>query len=390
MDVYIISQEINKTDEMVIRRFGVHALWIGSTILLINAYIMFKLLLVSLKDTGPVVFTEDSEEQELDRNNFANRTKKTLQMVEVQRFWKWNFRDRLVPHDLTDCRDLIEGEKSVATTAKSYTKSHPRKTIRDQTYIELTRNCTAFKNQRGYLTEPLSREEAYFPIAYSILFYKELQQLERLLRVIYQPQNIYCLHLDGYSSDILYIAARSLVRCFDNVFLASKREKVIYASFSRLKADINCMEAMLDKNRRWKYYINLASQDFPLKTNLEIVKILKVYNGSNDIEGITGSRVLRGRFKPSWGPVTRKPRSRPYLNKTGELKQAAPHNLSVVRGSAYGAFSRKFVDFVVHNQTAKDFLEWSRDTYSPDEHYWATLNHMMENPQLHTPGRVFF
>ena len=383
MDLYTTSEELNET---IMRRLGVYTLWVGSTLLLINAYIMFKLLLVSLKDTGPITFTEDTEGQEQEENHVLNAEKQTLQMLEVARYWKWNFKDRKVPEELTDCRDLIEGKKSVATAAKSYTKSHPRKTIRDRTYIELTKNCTAFKHQRGYLSEPLSKEETYFPIAYSVLFYKELQQLERLLRVIYQPQNIYCLHLDAYSSDVLFIAAQSLVRCFDNVFLASKREKVIYASFSRLKADINCMEEMLRKNRRWKYYVNLASQDFPLKTNLEIVKILKVYNGSNDIEGITGSRVLKGRFKPSWAPVTRKPRSRPFLNKTGEMKQAPPHNLSVVRGSAYGAFSRKFVEFVVHNQTAKDFLEWSRDTYSPDEHYWATLNHMMENPQLETPG----
>lgn len=32
---------------------------------------------------------------------------------------------------------------------------------------------------------------------------------------------------------------------------------------------------------------------------------------------------------------------------------------------------------------AKELLDWSRDTYSPDEHYWATLNY---NTHLHSPG----
>ena len=41
---------------------------------------------------------------------------------------------------------------------------------------------------------------------------------------------------------------------------------------------------MLDINPNWKYYLNLASQAFPLKTNAELVTILKTYNGSNDIE----------------------------------------------------------------------------------------------------------
>ena len=44
------------------------------------------------------------------------------------------------------------------------------------------------------------------------------------------------------------------------------------------------MTDMLKLNRNWKYYLNIASQAFPLKTNAELVKILKAYNGSNDIE----------------------------------------------------------------------------------------------------------
>ena len=44
------------------------------------------------------------------------------------------------------------------------------------------------------------------------------------------------------------------------------------------------MSDMLNTNSNWKYYLNLASQAFPLKTNAELVKILKTYNGSNDIE----------------------------------------------------------------------------------------------------------
>ena len=63
-----------------------------------------------------------------------------------------------------------------------------------------------------------------------------------------------------------------------------------------------------------------------------------------------------------------------------------PHDIDIVRGSAYGIFSRKFVEFILNDDRAKDLLEWSRDTYSPDEHYWATLHHTYSNPHLHTPG----
>ena len=117
---------------------------------------------------------------------------------------------------------------------------------------------------------------------------------------------------------------------------------------------------------------HLASQDFPIKTNQEIVKILKLYNGSNDIEGMSGKRVqaVRGRFSRRWDEVTLrdKPFQRAKLNKTTIVKEPPPHNLNIVRGSAYGIFSRKFVDFIVNKQISRDLLTWSRDTYSPDEH----------------------
>ena len=43
----------------------------------------------------------------------------------------------------------------------------------------------------------------------------------------------------------------------------------------------------MEKQRRkkWKYFINLTGQEFPLKTNYEIVQILKAYKGANNVEG---------------------------------------------------------------------------------------------------------
>ncbi|CAF5174733.1 unnamed protein product, partial [Rotaria sp. Silwood1] len=73
----------------------------------------------------------------------------------------------------------------------------------------------------------------------------------------------------------------------------------------------------------------------------------------------------------------------PQLKRTNEKKTSPPGNVEIVKGSAYGAFSRAFIEFVLTSPIAKELLDWSRDTYSPDEHYWATLNY---NTHLHSPG----
>ena len=48
-------------------------------------------------------------------------------------------------------------------------------------------------------------------------------------------------------------------------------------------AEMSCIRDLLEYN--WKYFINLSGQMFPLHSNAEVVKIFKVYNGANDVEG---------------------------------------------------------------------------------------------------------
>jgi hypothetical protein len=134
------------------------------------------------------------------------------------------------------------------------------------------------------VTSPLDPEEASFPLAYSILIFKDVEQFERLLRAIYRPQNYYCIHVDTKSEASFKLAVAGIAACFKNVFLSSASVDVKWGEWSVLEADLNCMRDLL-QFKKWKYFINLTGQEFPLKTNLDIVRILKIYNGANNIEG---------------------------------------------------------------------------------------------------------
>ncbi len=52
-----------------------------------------------------------------------------------------------------------------------------------------------------------------------------------------------------------------------------------------LLSPTECMHDLWRRSVRWRYFINLTGREFPLKTNLELVRILTTYNGSNDIDG---------------------------------------------------------------------------------------------------------
>jgi hypothetical protein len=117
---------------------------------------------------------------------------------------------------------------------------------------------------------------------------------------------------------------------------------------------------------KWKYLMNLASTEFPLRSNYELTKIMKLYNGANDIRS-NYSKVVRSRFQ--WTFVLSDESGKKFIKKTNNSKQLPPHNLTVSKGCTYVLFSRSFIEFVLNDKYAQDFIEWSKDTYSPDEMY---------------------
>ncbi|XP_069586771.1 N-acetyllactosaminide beta-1,6-N-acetylglucosaminyl-transferase-like [Ranitomeya imitator] len=227
-----------------------------------------------------------------------------------------------------------------------------------------------------YITAPLSDEEAGFPLAYIIVLHKEFDTFERLFRAIYMPQNIYCIHVDEKSSADYLQAVDNFINCFPNAFLASKMEPVVYAGISRLQADLNCMKDLLKSEVQWKYVINTCGQDFPLKTNKEIVRHLKKCNGKNITPGVLPPDHAVPRTKY----VHREDIVHSHVLRTNIVKPPPPHNITIYFGSAYVALTREFTKFILEDQRALDLLKWSKDTYSPDEHYWVTLNRIPDFP----------
>lgn len=236
----------------------------------------------------------------------------------------------------------------------------------------LAASCQDYRARGHYVSAPLSREEAAFPLAYVMAVHKDFGTFERLFRAVYMPQNVYCVHVDRKAAAAFQRAVERLLACFPNAFAASRAEPVVYGGASRLQADLHCLADLARSPVRWRYALNTCGQDFPLRTNLELVRYLRALRGRNVTPGVLPPAhaaprtrfVHRERLGAGGSAVVR----------TAARKAPAPHNLTVYFGSAYVALSRPFVDFVLRDRRARDLLRWSRDTYSPDEHFWVTLN----------------
>ena len=197
-------------------------------------------------------------------------------------------------------------------------------------------------------------------LAYGIMVYNHVCQFERLLKAIWRPSHIYCIHIDSDASPIVLHNYQELLKCFPNMFLSSRRVDVRWGEFSVLEADLICMKDLLTvKSPNWSYYLNLNSHEYPLKTNLELLKILKILNGANSIHK---TMPLRWRFNNRLPPI----------------------NVTLWKGEFHIIACRGFVDYVINNQIAQQLINWSSNTAIPDE----TVNHQTinHNPQLGAPG----
>ncbi|XP_063114439.1 beta-1,3-galactosyl-O-glycosyl-glycoprotein beta-1,6-N-acetylglucosaminyltransferase 4 isoform X2 [Cavia porcellus] len=245
--------------------------------------------------------------------------------------------------------------------------------LEDDDVVAMTSDCDIYQSLRRYHHKLISREEKSFPIAYSLVVHKDAIMVERLIRAIYNQHNIYCIHYDLKSPEPFKVAMNNLANCFPNIFIASKLEAVEYAHISRLQADLNCLSDLLRSSVPWKYVINLCGQDFPLKSNFELVSELKKLNGANMLESVKPPNGKMERFTYHH-ELRRVPYEYMKLPiRTNIFKDAPPHNIEIFVGSAYFVLSRTFIKYIFNNSLIEDFLAWSKDTYSPDEHFWATL-----------------
>ncbi|XP_071105509.1 beta-1,3-galactosyl-O-glycosyl-glycoprotein beta-1,6-N-acetylglucosaminyltransferase-like isoform X2 [Haliotis cracherodii] len=259
------------------------------------------------------------------------------------------------------CKKIVAGDAKEIKKANGIMTKEFRSSFLPEIYPSLTHDCQRYIRTRGFINSTMTPGERLFPIAFSILVYKHAEQVERLLRAVWRPHNVYCIHVDSKSSSIFKGAIQSISKCFDNIFLLPKPVSVRWGTYTVLEPELLCMEALWKHKTLWKYFINLTGQEFPLKTNYELYRTLDAFNGTNDIGGgYKGANFNRwqGRGDP-------------------------PHNIKPRKGSVHIAASRGYVDYLLHNNVSRDLLTWVKKTGVPDETYFATLNY---NPHLKVPG----
>ena len=271
------------------------------------------------------------------------------------------------------CTRRIEEEISVRRSDRSPNKLH----LTDYHVYKAFSQLSCRQISALFLHSQPTKAEVNFPLAFVLQLYKGAGLFVKQLQFIYMPQNVYCIHIDASSSLEFVNAVEQVVRCLPNVFVTKKRIKVIYLHVSTVQAQLNCVEELLESAVPWRYLLNLCGQDFPLYVNQGIVQALQALSGRTNAESCELTNSTRGRTSSHYEVKERATdhniHERYQWFMTGKKKTPPPYGIKIYKGSSYIAGTRKFCEYAVHEEKAKELLKWLNDTVCVDESFFPSL-----------------
>ena len=215
----------------------------------------------------------------------------------------------------------------------------------------------------------VSQVEKDFPIAYIFVVYTNAGQVLRLLKSIYRPQNLYCIHPDARQGKRFKEFFTTVAKCLDNVFVVSKPVKVYYGHISITNAQLQCMQD-LEKypQSRWRYVINLCGREVPVKTNREIVESLMKLRGYSALHEYPLPKTYwEKRFLYKF-------RLNDSRMEPTKVKQAKPpKGIELYKSMNFIAASRAFVHFLLYDPLSQKLHSYLSTVYDPEEHFYSSL-----------------
>uniref|UniRef100_A0AAF5DBB5 Uncharacterized protein n=1 Tax=Strongyloides stercoralis TaxID=6248 RepID=A0AAF5DBB5_STRER len=248
--------------------------------------------------------------------------------------------------------------------------SFDKKTRISRTIVNelLPLTCESIKKRRYFSSVPLSKEEENFPLAYSFLVYKEYEFIELILSLVYQPQNVYCYAIDKKQNSSFRSRIHSLSNCFENVFVSDVEYKIDSKGAHYSTSHSECIKKLKDYN--WKYIFLLQNHDFPMKTNAELVKILKTFQGTSDFKAGSGKKnILNQQLDWTFNGLNFFPNN---LKINNEMLNV---NISLAKGYSEVTISRETINYMLNKINITTY-QMNYDNYphfGNDELFWATL-----------------
>jgi len=184
--------------------------------------------------------------------------------------------------------------------------------------------------------------------------HQEFQLFSRMFSRIYSPCNLYSIHVDQNSGNLLWQDVVDLTVNYSNVFVIKDRVHVQWADVSVVEAELRTIRELVDRRKKWDTFIFLSGVHYPLKTQEEMALVLRYRPSKNYFYGhyMTSRDVWRIR--------------------TDDLEEKMDKYV-LVTTSQWCILGYEASVFLVADPLAQEIFEWGRHSVTTDEWLIATM-----------------
>ena len=290
----------------------------------------------------------------------------------------------LVP---ANCSALFAGNNSEIGRVEHELRSW-QNSVSDEQFLQRLTNCTYIKSLfSGKLY--ISRTELDFPLAFLLTVHDYPQQVTRLLRVLYRPHNVYCIHIDAKANSSMIRAFTKLSQCLPNVLIPRKLTTVFYTrGESILEAQLSCLERLKDAHAiwKWRYVMNLCGTELPLLTNREMVEGLRRMGGKMHIDSDDFPAIMkedRFTFRYKMDRHSKRPE-----HDTKDKFGPPPFGMKLHKSTTYNLMSYSFTEFILTHCMATALRDYLKGAGNAEEHFYSTLFRLPQAPVEEASGDI--
>jgi len=205
-------------------------------------------------------------------------------------------------------------------------------------------------------------------VGYFILVHRYAKQFERLFKAIYDPKNVYLIHVDKRAGKSFKKEVTEFLSDYSNTHLLVS-QSVVWGGYSMVRAELRGIKELLQVNKDWDTYINLSGQDFPLKTQANIAEFISKNVGKNFLlvsdqakeRKITMNRI-ENYFVETESGFSGKPTKRAFMA-----------NVVPYIGGQWKILTRSCCEFLDSSPKVAKFRKFYKNTLIPDESFFQTV-----------------
>ena len=200
-------------------------------------------------------------------------------------------------------------------------------------------------------------------LAYAISGYKQPGQFRWLLAAIWDPRDVFAVHIDAKTPQPVFAEFRRIAGPRRNIFFVERRP-VVWMGAGLIDAWIDCVQLLLEQAPAFSHLVNLSMQDYPLRPRAAILDELAAAPGLNYVSRL---------------PLAGLPlhiRRRPFLwcfehrgrMVTTPLPRRVPPGLRIAwKGSWWHVLTCEAAAWLATAAGPRRYLDFLRHTQVPDE-----------------------